>query len=1081
MTDFAQWNDEEFRLAQQMKNDFCDGSGKEKDPAKAAEIFHKIGITYRKRSPDKIALVQSVGLFNAAILRNPSNIAQIKSDLIEICQHILQIAEAKHQNVSLIKKAEEVKAQFENLRTEVKFSLKESLPNISVNHSDTNDVHELISHKISTIRSINKQIANRYKQIMANVSQFCENVMGKPPCEYAVVGMGSLARDEITPYSDFEHIILLYDDKNYKSYLEFFRWHSVIFHVIILNLQETIIPSLNIGYLNTNTNSLGKRYYDAITPRGISFDGLMPHACKFPLGRTQHTQKKTFTTELIKPVSEMLEYLSYEANLKNGYHLMEILTKTCFVFGNESIFKTFSNGVQTYLSNKSKTTILNDIQQQVKEDLNKFSIRSQLSKLKSNDKINIKTLVYRSTTIFISAMGTLNKIFATSSYDVNDELKQHRIISKKTAIKLQYANAIATEIRLKVYMEMKCQKDEAIDLNQKNGMENFLNIVGISSTINYFQIAYCLQFEIAKQLHFTNLHFYSDPKLLNITIALAFERSNFANLSKVKKISIRDKKMFDFDTCIAELETETHRNWSESGRETLTLNKLYSNAIQLQNIANTLYSAKKYDDGTEFFKHALKIYQITTPDSCKDENLADVLDGIGCGLFPTSYYNEALTFLNRALEIQQNITLNPDEDSSIAITLHDIGSCHLESRNYSDALTFLNRALEIQQNITLKPDEDRSIAITLHNIGFCYLELRNYSDALIFLNRALEIKQNGTINSDEDSNIAITLHNIGYCHAKSRNYSDALTFLNRALEIQQSITLNPDEDSSIADTLNNIGFCYLELRNYSDALTFLNRALEIQQNITLKPDEDRSIAITLHNIGYCHLESRNYSDALTFLNRALEIDQNITLNPDEDSSIAITLNNFGYCHAKSRNYCDALTFLNRALEIEQNITLNPDEDSSIAHTLHYIGSCHLKSRNYSDALAFLNRALEIRKNITLNPDEDSSIADTLHYIGYCHLESRNYSDALIFLNRALEIQQNITLNPDEDSNIAHTLHNIGFCHTESRNYSDALTFLNRALEILQNITLNSDKNSSIADKFQVIEAIMRMSATSSMR
>ena len=336
MTDFAQWNDKEFRLAHQMKNDFCDGSGKEKDLAKAAKIIHKIGLTYRKRSPNKIALIQSVGLFNAAILRNPSNIAQIKSDLIEICQQILQIAEAKHQNVSLIKKAEEVKAQFEKLRAEVKFSLKESLPNISVKQGDTNDVYDLISHKISTIRSINKQIANRYKQIMADVSQFCE---------YAVVGMGSLARDEITPYSDFEHIILLYDDKNYKSYLEFFRWYSVIFHVIILNLQETIIPSLNIDYLNAKTNSLGDWYYDAITPRGISFDGLMPHACKFPLGRTQLTQKKPFTIELIKPVSEMLEYLSSEANLKNGYHLADILTKTCFVFGNESIFETFSNMV----------------------------------------------------------------------------------------------------------------------------------------------------------------------------------------------------------------------------------------------------------------------------------------------------------------------------------------------------------------------------------------------------------------------------------------------------------------------------------------------------------------------------------------------------------------------------------------------------------------------------------------------------------------------------------------------------------------------------------------------------------------
>ena len=49
--------------------------------------------------------------------------------------------------------------------------------------------------------------------------------MGKPPCEYSIVGMGSLARKEITPYSDFEHIIFLHDDENYDQHLEYFRWY----------------------------------------------------------------------------------------------------------------------------------------------------------------------------------------------------------------------------------------------------------------------------------------------------------------------------------------------------------------------------------------------------------------------------------------------------------------------------------------------------------------------------------------------------------------------------------------------------------------------------------------------------------------------------------------------------------------------------------------------------------------------------------------------------------------------------------------------------------------------------------------
>ena len=127
----------------------------------------------------------------------------------------------------------------------------------------------------------------------SEISQYCEDTIGKAPCEYAIVGMGSLAREEITPYSDFEHIILLFDDENYKSYLEYFKWFSVIFHIVVLNVQETIVPSLNIASLNDKKFSLGDWFYDDVTPRGISFDGMMPHACKFPLGRQQHTTKQT--------------------------------------------------------------------------------------------------------------------------------------------------------------------------------------------------------------------------------------------------------------------------------------------------------------------------------------------------------------------------------------------------------------------------------------------------------------------------------------------------------------------------------------------------------------------------------------------------------------------------------------------------------------------------------------------------------------------------------------------------------------------------------------------------------------------
>ena len=1079
--------EEEFKLALKLKNFCCDASGTETDSEKTAEIIHQIGVIYRKRSPNKIALLKSAGLFNAAIVRNPSNIISIKSDLAEICQHVLQLAKAKNQNVDLVKKAEKVKDLVEDLRATTDAFLNKNMPKISINPT-SQDFQKLMFQKISTSRELNKTIADKYKQIMADISQFCENVIGNPPCEYAIAGMGSLARAEITPYSDFEHVILLFDSDDYICHLEYFRWFSVIFHVIILNLRETIIPSLNVNSLNDKNCRLGNWYYDAVTPRGISFDGFMPHACKFPLGRTQHTKLKPFETELIKPVSKMLEYLSSKADLKNGYHLADILTKTCFVFGNKDIFAQFAKGVQNHLIKQSKTEIIKHIQQQVKNDMDKFSTRFCLSELKSKNKINIKQFVYRSTTIFISALAGLYNISATSSFDVIDNMEQNNKIPQSIAKKLQYAVAIASEIRLRVYMKMKSQND-AIDLNQNDVMESFLKVVGVTATINYFQIAYCLQCEIAKRLNLTRLHFYSDPQLINIAVNLAFRLTDIISLDSMSFSNITFNRIwkssnFDFDTCIKQLEGKT--NWNlTTDATTYSLKDTKLNLTIMKNIANKLYLNEIYDEALEFYEELLQICQNnceTTNYTVNDTgeiisnlkntaadnfvnviNKTEILLSIGECRRRLCNYSDALTFLNRALDIKQNTAINPDNDRSIAQTLHNIGGCHIGLCNYWDALTFLKRALDIFQNIAINPNNDRDFAQTFNNIGICHINLCNYSDALTFLNRALDIFQNTAINPNNDRDIADMLHNIGACHIDLCNYSDALAFLNRALDIKQNTALNSDNDRSIAHTLRNIGPCHINLCNYSDALTFLNRALDIFQNTALNPDNDRDIAQTLNNIGSCHIGLCNYSDALTFLNRALDIKQITAINPDNDRSIANTLNNIGACHIGLCNYSDALTFLNRTLDIFQNTAINPDYDHNIAQTLNNIGSCYTNLCNYSDALTFLNRTLDIFQNTAPDPDKNHNIARTLRNIGICHKHLCNHYDALTFLKRALDIKQNTAINPDNDRDIAQTLNNIGACHIDLRNYSDALTFLNRALDIFENTVLNPDNDQSIAD------------------
>ena len=182
---------------------------------------------------------------------------------------------------------------------------------------------------------LQQTVSKLYSKIMFDIAKYCEAIMVTCSAKFAIVGMGSLARKEITPYSDFELIILLEEGCQssalYDKILEHYRWFSVIFQIVIINLGETVLPSLAIPSLNDFYCDKPNWFYDVVTPRGVSFDGMMPYASKIPLGRQEPTPAKPWATELIRPVSMMLHYLSSEENLRNGYHLSDILTETCFV------------------------------------------------------------------------------------------------------------------------------------------------------------------------------------------------------------------------------------------------------------------------------------------------------------------------------------------------------------------------------------------------------------------------------------------------------------------------------------------------------------------------------------------------------------------------------------------------------------------------------------------------------------------------------------------------------------------------------------------------------------------------------
>ena len=362
-----------------------------------------------------------------------------------------------------------------------------------------NNPVEVERFKIKQIKTLQYHIAHKYTKIMAFTSRRCIEIMGTPPCKYALVGMGSLARKEIKPYSDFEHFIVLEEflqHQNREHILEYFRWYSVIFHIIVVNLQETVVRNVWIPGLNNYLTLNGDWFYDNITTKGISFDGMMPYACKVPLGRTYETSKKPWTTELIKPVSEMVKYVEVEEELKNGYGLADILAKACFVAGFEHAYKTFcEKSIKT--QQKQANIMEQQANKRLKEDIEKFNIANPLKIYKASKSLDVKRAIYRSFTLFVTALGQFHRSNQATNFEILDNLYQRDIINHSTFHDLSYVVAIACLLRLYQYTRMHKQNDSVTEYSKNffgsDKSNFFLAVVSKQEFVKFFRTVLRLQ------------------------------------------------------------------------------------------------------------------------------------------------------------------------------------------------------------------------------------------------------------------------------------------------------------------------------------------------------------------------------------------------------------------------------------------------------------------------------------------------------------------------------------------------------------------------------------------------------------
>ena len=858
--------EKEYDFAKELKDKLCDEDGKELDHRQSAQIIHQLGRLYQKRNDDMFSLIKSAALYNAAIARCPKNVEEIQKDLRSLCQEILIKADAKCKNPDcLFQISSKIKKDVENMRSKVNKKLLLIKPIHHDLHDESSELNEAEKNKIAVIKQLQSEIADYYTKIMVKVATYCEQKMGKSPCSFAIAGMGSLARKEITPFSDFEHIILLKDSaktrKDYGDILRYFRWFSLLFHVVLINLRETIIPSVAISSLNDKSGILGDWFHDKFTTRGISFDGMMSHACKFPLGRRQLTERKKFVIELIQPVKDMLKFLSTEESLKNGYHLNDILTKTCFVYKDEKVFFEFQTAVFDFLEKKSKAAILKEVTTQVNKDLKKFATKPLfLNLVERHQNINIKQLIYRSTTLFISALGRAYNIRATSCFDIVTELSANKHFTEKMGHKLNYAVALACELRLRWYMQNKRQRD---DVDSK---QTLLTLVGKTSTIHYFQIAYSLQCHISKCWKLKKINLYSNPVLLNFALICFFDDPRDIVVSLKADHSRSNElleRFFDFEDCMTNLKiTKTEKSQSQANLKLVEdWPQTTINAKIFQFLGNTLIEKNYFDDAILCFSTSTAMFQVENAQNYKD------------------------------LDKQKEIGYNHQK----------MAGCYMKMANFAEAQTHFEQAMEAKPSFL-------TLSRLLYESAICSCFMNNLKKALQQFEQSYKFKSKISIDLEMDTRIGLILRGKGCC-LKSIPERAKNCFEQALLIFQRT-----SDEEEYAKTLVEFSSLILSLGQYDKAKLLLEESFQLFQK-SLKSRKDFNMMIVRCEIGNCCLFLKQLTEAEECFKMSLKFFEEQSFDADCDIRIAGVLLRIGKTLNEVNKPEKGLYHLEKALRI----------------------------------------------------------------------------------------------------------------------------------------------------------------------
>ena len=916
------------------------------------------------------------------------------------------------------------------------------------------------------VRETYEAIARELKEFLGSLIHECEQILGRPPCAYSVIGLGSLAKEEMTPYSDIEFAILIAEDlPEIKSYCYSI---SMLLNLKIIALGETSIP-----------NSLFGINFDDITRSGLQLDlgGKTPlgredqnyELIQTPVAMAGYTTEETFNRCKLLPI-EMVTFthICGDVSLTETYcqkvmeeldrevpaelaDIAEQLANPMGTMRGESIRYYGDIERATHVLHRDNGTHFSLLEitqlQETPEEANVLgtadfpptrvsqvlSVRKQRAlRLLKNDierfgprlglYINegklyeVKHDIYRLPNTIIDDLALYYAVPGNSSWQRIDALCQAKYLHPAAAERLKNVFSMATELRLKTYQHYRAQQETFSALFKLVPVEpNSRAVVSSSSQQEHYKLT-TGQMAILTEAYKTLLPLCEMAKL--------FVHSQ-GRMMIFKYTFLYDKRAKTAGQIAARLcDYQTAANYF---REAL---RIEPESAELRNdLGVSLLKLTEPQGAIESFQVSLAAGEKQYGEN--HLSVAILLTNLGAAYGLSGDARKQKDLLEHALRILEAIY---DSDCVAMVSLFDnLATAYGSLGNAQKQKDLSERALRIAESSY--GSDHVEVAKTLRNLANAYDSLGDAQNQRIVLERALRI--NESFYGADHVEVAKTLGSLAIAYGSLGDAQKQKDLLERVLRIFE--TFYGANHVEVAVALNSLATAYGSLGNAQKQKDFLERALRIFETFYGTAHVD--VAKTLGNLAIAYGRLGDTQKQRDLLERALRIFE--PFYGTNHVEVARILGNLAIAYGSLGDTQKSKVLLERVLRIFE--TFYGTNHVEVAKILENLAIAYGSLGDVQKQKDLLERTLLIKESFY--GADHTEVAKTLGNLATAYGSLGEVQKQKNFLERALRIEESFF--GVDHVEVARTLANLGNAYGDLGDTQKLKDLLERALQIFE--------------------------------